>query len=89
MYSKGNNLPHPISEDEYREILTVPEIKDAWGISDDEQVAVSPYFYAVKFNYLSGSPGYVGPLYLVYGDAVTGHPFVLVREDDKLVAAAA
>lgn len=89
MYSKENNLPLPISNDEYQEILTVPEVKQAWGISEGNAIDAGPYLYAVKFNFMSGSPGYVGPLYLIYGDVVSGNPFVLIRDGDKLVTAAA
>jgi hypothetical protein len=36
--------------------------------------------YAVKYNFVSGSPGYVGDYFILAGDAL-GEPVQLVRED--------
>jgi hypothetical protein len=76
--------PQPISQEEWREIIAVPAVREGWGLADDvtpREFADS--VYAAKFDFVSGSPGYVGELYILQGDALTGHPpLVLRREDD-------
>ena len=37
--------------------------------------------YAVKFRFHSGCPGYVGDLYILQGDALTGDPPVTLIRD--------
>ena len=39
--------------------------------------------YIVKFNFQSGSPGYVGPLYLLHGDHIVG-PAMTIKRSNKL-----
>jgi hypothetical protein len=42
--------------------------------------------YGVKFNFESGSPGYVGELYILQGAYLTGDPPIMLgREDGKLI----
>ena len=38
--------------------------------------------YAAKFDFFSGSPGYVGDLYILQGDALTGYPPIVLRRGD-------
>ena len=42
--------------------------------------------YGVKFDFVSGGPGYVGDRYILRG-AVLGEPMVLIRKDGRLVVA--
>ncbi len=82
------NKPQEISIAEWKEIIQLPVIKESWGLEDDETPErFSDMVYGVKFDFLSGGPGYVGDLYILYGDALSGEPIVLIREDGKLVAA--
>ena len=37
--------------------------------------------YGVKFDFVSGSPGYVGDLFILLGDALSD-PMTLIRDDD-------
>jgi len=82
-YNKDMN-PYPLSPEEWKQIITIPAIREAWGLEDD--VSPSDFagsVYGVKFNFFSGSPGYVGDLYILQGDALTGYsPIVLLRADD-------
>src|ERR1700687_585459 len=82
-YMKNMN-PRPISPEEWRKIIAVPAVREAWGLTDDltpEEFAAS--VYAAKFDFVSGSPGYCGDLYILQGDALTDHPpMVLRRADD-------
>ena len=76
------NKPLDISMAEWQEIMQVPEVKEAWGIEDDlNPEDFAEMVYGVKFNYHSGSPGYVGDLYILQGDVLSGDsPFLLVRD---------
>lgn len=74
--------PYSLSQEEWEQVIAVPAVREAWGLEDD----VSPsYFawtvYGVKFNFFSGSPGYVGDLYILQGDALTGDPPMVLRRD--------
>lgn len=75
--------PYPLTSAEWKEIMAVRAVREACRIEDDETVAdFSAMVYAVKFNFMSGSPGYVGDLFILQGDALTGAaPMVLCRDD--------
>jgi hypothetical protein len=69
-----NMNPQFISPKEWEQIIAVPAVREAWGLEDD----VSPgefagSVYAAKFDFVSGSPGYIGDLYILQGDALTGY----------------
>jgi hypothetical protein len=76
--------PYPLTKAEWKEIMAIPDIRESWGLEDDATVAhFSAQVYAAKFNFISGSPGYVGDLFILQGDTLTGDaPFVL-RRDEK------
>ena len=79
------NKPEDISPAEWREIMQVQEVKESWGLSDETPEEFAANVYAVKFDFVSGSPGYVGDLYIIQGDVLTGDaPFVLTRENGAL-----
>jgi hypothetical protein len=65
--------PCQVTPAEWKELTTVPTICDAWGIeSDTTPDEFSPLVYAVKFKFASGSPGYIGELFILQGDVLTG-----------------
>lgn len=76
------NKPLEISLAEWQEIMAIPYISQIWGLEDDETPEqFAKMVYGVKFDFVSGSPGYVGPLYILQGDALTdAPPIVLTRE---------
>jgi len=80
-----NMNPQPISLEEWRQIIAVPAVREAWGLEDDVKPSdFAGSVYAAKFDFFSGSPGYVGDLYILQGDALTGaSPMVLRRADDS------
>jgi hypothetical protein len=61
-----------------------PRVREAGGIdAAEDEVEFSARVYAAKFNFHSGSPGYVGDLYVLQGDALTDEgPLVLRRGSD-------
>ena len=72
--------PHPLSLKEWRQIIAVPAVREAWGLEDD--VTANDFagsVYGVKFKFVSGSPGYVGDLYILQGDALTDEPPMVLR----------
>ena len=77
-------MPHALTPAEWNEIAQMPAIRESWGLQENEGgEALSPLVYAAKFNFVSGSPGYVGELFVLQGDTLTGDaPFVLVRSRD-------
>jgi len=76
--------PHLLSREEWRELIAIPEIRESWGLEPNETPEqFSRRVYAAKFHFISGSPGYVGDIYILQGDYLTGDPpFVLTRGDD-------
>jgi hypothetical protein len=76
--------PYPVTSTEWKDIMAVPTVRDAWGIDADTTVAeFSSQVYAAKFHFVSGSPGYVGELFILQGDALTGDAPIVLRRDDK------
>jgi hypothetical protein len=76
--------PHELTAAEWNEIAIIPAIRESWGLQENEGAEVlAPQVYGVKFKFVSGSPGYVGDLFMLQGDALTGDaPFVLIRGRD-------
>lgn len=80
--------PYSLTQAEWKEIGDLPAVRESWGVQDDKDLAaLSSQIYAVKFNFVSGSPGYIGDLFILQGDVLTGDaPFVLRRgQDGKLI----
>jgi hypothetical protein len=73
--------PYPLTLTEWKEILAIPAIRESWGLDDGATPAeFAAEVYAAKFNFVSGSPGYVGDLFILQGSHLTGDaPFVLQR----------
>jgi len=79
------NKPQSISLTEWKEIIQLPVIRESWGLEEDETPEqFAEIVYGVKFDFVSGSPGYVGDLYILQGDSLV-EPMVLIREDGHLV----
>jgi len=75
--------PYPLSQEEWKQVIAIPAVREAWGLADD--VSPSEFagsVYGVKFKFVSGSPGYVGDLFILQGDALTGYPPIVLRRAD-------
>jgi hypothetical protein len=80
------NKPQDISLAEWEEVIQLPVIRESWGLDEKETPGqFADMVYGVKFDFVSGAPGYVGDLYILLGDAL-GEPMVLIRKDGRLVA---
>jgi hypothetical protein len=77
-----DNNPHSISEAEWKEIVSVQAIRDAWDLeTDSDPLEFASRVYGARFNFISGGPGYVGDLYVIQGDAITEVPPVVLKRD--------
>lgn len=76
--------PHALTPAEWNEIAGLTVIRESWGLEEEQGAEIlSDRAYGVKFNFVSGSPGYVGDLFILQGDVLTDHPaFVLLRDRD-------
>lgn len=76
--------PYKITNAEWKEVAAVPEVRDAWGLEEGaDSMKLASYAYGARFNFVSGSPGYVGDIYVLQGDAPTEvRPMVLRRGSD-------
>jgi hypothetical protein len=80
--------PYPLTPVEWQEIMAIPAIRESWGLEGGATPTdFAAEVYAAKFNFVSGSPGYVGDLFILQGSYLTGDaPFVLQRgEGGKLI----
>lgn len=80
--------PHAITRKEWAKIIKVREVREGWGLEPDEGPEFAAgIIYGVRFDFVSGGPGYVGPLYLLKGDGDPGEaPLALIEEDGELAA---
>jgi hypothetical protein len=76
--------PYPLTLTEWQEIMAIPTIRESWAIENEATPGdFAAQVYAAKFNFVSGSPGYVGDLIILQGSYLTGDaPFVLRRNDE-------
>ena len=78
------NKPQEISMKEWKEIMQLSVIRESWGLENETLKQFSDMVYGVKFDFVSGGPGYVGDLYVLHGDAL-GESMTLIRRDNRLV----
>jgi len=77
-----NNNPQPITESEWKELVAVPAIREAWGLDDDaDPQEFASIVYGAKFHFVSGGPGYVGDLFIIQGDAIAETKPMVLRRD--------
>jgi hypothetical protein len=75
-----NPNPHKLTKAEWREIGSVPVIRESWGLEEDQSpLDLASLAYGAKFDFVSGAPGYVGKIYVLLGDSL-GEPMVLRRD---------
>ena len=81
-----NTQPMEISPQEWQEILKIKVIKEMWGIWIEGPDAItakefSEQVYGVKFDFVSGGPGYVGDVFILMGDALN-EPVTIIRDGE-------
>lgn len=78
--SMPNSQPQPLTPKDWLEIGTIPAVRESWGVLESEDFSeAAASIYAVKFDFCSGSPGYVGELFILQGDALTGDAPLMLR----------
>lgn len=79
------NAPRAITLDEWREIRQVRDVIEGWGLDDDEPTDAAEYLpariYGAAFDFVSGSPGWCGDLFVLFGDALQ-EPMTLFRNSE-------
>ncbi len=73
-----------LSASEWQEIAAIPEVREGWGLADDESVDhFKSLVYGAKFDYITGGPGYFGDLYIIQDDSLEP-PLTFVRQNGAL-----
>jgi len=79
-----NRNPSPLSPTEWDEVAALEVVHESWGLgSGDAGEALSEVAYGAKFHFFSGSPGYVGDLFIIHGDTLAAPPFILIRNAEN------
>jgi hypothetical protein len=81
-----NNKPSALTSQEIKEIGAIEDIQQMWGAENAAEMEelLNNTVYAVKFDYQSGSPGYVGDYFILQGDAL-GEALELIRNKDGAI----
>ena len=76
--------PHTLTSAEISEIAAIRGVQEMWGAETADEMAdiLQHSSYAVRFDFISGSPGYCGDVFLIIGDALT-NPLMLIRADGR------
>ncbi len=70
--------PYKLTAKEWEEIAALESVREQWG---GDGITPDEFAYGVRFNFMSGSPGYVGDLYILQSDHLTGDaPMILTRD---------
>lgn len=81
-----NNDPQNVTDAEWEEIIKVPKVREDWGLETETAGVFRDMVYAAKFDFVSGSPGYRGELFVITGNALSAAPMILIRESGQLIA---
>jgi len=73
--------PKELTPAEKKEIAAMIDVQEMWGAESDAEMLelLDNSVYAVKFDFVSGSPGYCGDLFTLHGDAL-GEPVTVIRD---------
>lgn len=76
-----DNKPQALTNKEIKEIAAIEDIQQMWGATDaaDMEDILDTMVYAAKFDFHSGSPGYVGDYFILQGDALGEAAVELIR----------
>jgi hypothetical protein len=80
---ENTQAPRAISDAEWAELALVQAVRDAYGFEPSEGGAeLARATYGAHFDFISGTPGYVGDAYVLLGDNLGG-PLVVIRDWEK------
>lgn len=82
-----DNKPKELTSKEILEIAATPDIQQMWGARNAEEMAsiLRDDTFAVKFDFHSGAPGYVGDYFIIQGDQLGVQALELVRNEDGAI----
>ena len=76
----NHHEPKPLSIDEWNEIASFQDVREGWGLADNEAgLQLASVCYGAKFDFVTGGPGWAGDLFVIHDDAFGGPPFVFRR----------
>jgi hypothetical protein len=78
-----DNKPKELTAKEIMEIAAVPDVQQMWGARNAEEMAsiLRDDVFAVKFDFHSGAPGYVGDYFIIQGDQLGVQALELIRNE--------
>jgi len=78
-----NTKPKEITEKEWEEIVALDVVRESWGLEqEDTAKEFSERVFGARFDFVSGSPGYCGDMFVLYGDTID-EPMTLYRYEPK------
>jgi hypothetical protein len=80
------NKPFALTPKEIKEIASMERIQELWGAENSADMKLRlKDIYTVKFQYMNGSPGYVGDLFIIQPDVLGGeYPVTrLIRNQER------
>lgn len=86
---RPNTQPMAINKEEWTELTSLKDVQEAWGYEPGDDLGeLQSRIYAVRFDFVSGNPGYCGPMYLLHGDgAPETPPMTIIRgENGELIS---
>ncbi len=86
MSSSHDSAAQPISLSEWAELRNFRPVIEGWGLTDETPEEIANFIYGVKFDFVSGMPGFAGDLFILKGDSLSAPPIMIGRIDNELVA---
>jgi hypothetical protein len=63
--------PFALTSEEIKELAAHRGVQQMWGAENSEEMELAlKQSYAVKFQFMSGGPGYIGDLFIIHGDCL-------------------
>jgi hypothetical protein len=81
--------PFELTGAEKKEIAAMEDVREMWGAESEQDFLdlFEDMIYAVKFDFVSGGPGYVGDVFILMGDGDFTEHITLYRKDGKIILA--
>ncbi len=78
----SSNAPIELTSKEWDELADIEFVRESWGLGTGERgAALALNAYAARFDFVSGSPGFCGDVFMVIGDYLSAAPLVFIRDE--------
>jgi hypothetical protein len=80
------NKPIALTSKEIKEIAAIKQIQELWGAENAADMELTlKNSYTVRFDFMNGSPGYVGDLFIIQPDHLASEirAIRLIRNQEK------